>query len=196
MNRKIQLFEDGRKREVTRTIVRDIVQVFKDEDEGEYYLPNYVNDEHDFYNFAGLDMDLAIELVITPKEDIPNFKVDANYFRDDDIIQIEIEYNTKNKKKLLYDLVGELNEVIAHEIKHVNQNITGSHDLNVPEPSDPYEYYTQEHELDAQKAGFRRLAKLTKTPMDVVVKRWFKTHKDIHGLTEKESMDVISKILN
>jgi len=190
------LLEDGRRREIIRTIVRDIIKVYKEEDDGEFYLPNYVDDEKDFYEFNNFGSELIVELVLQPNEDIESFKVDGNFYKDDDIIELILEYNPNNKTKITYDLIGELNEVIAHEIRHVDQKDKGTYDLDGPEEKDPYKYYTQPHEIDAQVFGFKRLSKITKTPFDVVVKRWFNTHKDVHRLDDKQVRDVMSKILN
>lgn len=196
MNYKGLLLEDGRRREIIRTIVRDIIKVYKEEDDGEFYLPNYVDDEKDFYEFNNFGSELVVELVLQPNEDVESFKVDGNFYKDDDIIEIILEYNPNNKIKITYDLIGELNEVIAHEIRHVDQKDKGTYDLSGPEEKDPYKYYTQPHEIDAQVFGFKRLSKITKTPFDVVVKRWFNTHKDVHRLDDKQVRDVMSKILN
>jgi hypothetical protein len=196
MNYRGLLLEDGRRREIIRTIVRDIIKVYKGEDDGEFYLPNYVDDEKDFYEFDKFGGELIVELVLQPNDDIESFKVDGNFYKDDDIIELILEYNPNNKIKITYDLIGELNEVIAHEIRHVDQRDKGTHDLSGPEEKDPYKYYTQPHEIDAQVFGFKRLSKITKTPFDVVVKRWFNTHKDVHRLDDKQIIDVMSKILN
>jgi len=190
------ILEDGRRRDVIRAVVKDIIKLYKDEDEGEFYLPNYYDDEKDFYEFLNLGEAFVVEVVLEENEDLESFKVNANYYYNEDIIEVAIEYNPNNKTRMTYDLVGELNEVISHEIRHIDQKVKGTFDLDVPEEKDPYKYYTQPHELDAQVFGFKRLAKITKTPMDVVVKRWFKTHGDVHRLTNEQAQDVISKILN
>jgi hypothetical protein len=196
MNYKELLLEDGRRRDIIRTIVRDVIKIYKEEDDGEFYLPNYVDDEKDFYEFNNFGSELVVELVLQPNEDVESFKVDGNFYKDDDIIELILEYNPNNKTKMTYDLIGELNEVIAHEIRHVDQKDKGTYDLSGPEEKDPYKYYTQPHEIDAQVFGFKRLSKITKTPFDVVVKRWFNTHKDVHRLDDKQVRDVMSKILN
>lgn len=190
------ILEDGRRRDVIRAVVKDIIKLYKDEDEGEFYLPNYYDDENDFYEFLKLGETFVVEVVLEQNEDLESFKVNADYYQNDDIIGVTIEYNPNNKTRMTYDLVGELNEVISHEIRHINQKVKGTFDLDVPEEKDPYKYYIQPHELDAQVFGFKRLAKITKTPIDVVVKRWFKTHGDVHRLTDEQAQDVISKILN
>jgi hypothetical protein len=195
MNRRKLISENNRRRSVIRNIVRDIITVYKDEDDGEFYLPNHL-DDNDIYIFPELNYEFVVELVLQPNDTIDTFKVDANLYQGDNIIEIIIDHNPKNKNSITYDLVGELNEIIAHEIRHIDQYVKGTHELGKPEKETPIEYYTQGHELDAQVFGFRRLAKLTKTPFDVVVKRWFKTHKDIHKLSEKEMEIVINKILN
>ena len=64
------------------------------------------------------------------------------------------------------------------------------------QPTNPFKYYTQPHEIEAQRKGFQRLAKLRKLPLDVVVKTWYDTHKDIHGLTDKEVNKLIDMILS
>jgi hypothetical protein len=196
MNYRELLLEDGRRREIIRTVVRDIIKVYKEEDDGEFYLPNYIDDEKDFYEFNNFGSEFIVELVLQPNENVESFKVDGNFYKDDDIIELILEYNPSNKTKITYDLIGELNEVIAHEIRHIDQRDKGTYDLSGPEEKDPYKYYTQPHEIDAQVFGFKRLSKITKTPFDVVVKRWFNTHKDVHRLDDKQAIDVMSKILN
>ena len=86
--------------------------------------------------------------------------------------------------------------MIGNEIRHIDKKYRNLFDINVPEEKDPYKYYTQPHEIDAQVFGFKRLSKLTKRPFEVVVKEWFDTHEDVHKLSADEVNDVISKLLN
>ena len=111
------LLEDNRRREVIRAIVKDIISVFKQEEDGEFYLPNYINDDKDFYNFTNFENNLSVEVSINPNIDVDDFIVDGNYWGSDDIMEIIIDYNPDVKSKILYDLVGELNQVVAHEIR-------------------------------------------------------------------------------
>ncbi len=55
---------------------------------------------------------------------------------------------------------------------------------------------TQPHEIKAQRVGFRRVAKLRKLPYKDVVRDWYESHKDIHGLTDDEIKKVVKIILN
>lgn len=189
------LLENKKRRNVIRTLVRDIITVFKSEDEGEYYLPNYL-DKEDFYNFLDFNHDLVVELNLIEDTSLDGFKLDARLWRDEDVIEVTITYDPNIKNNITFKLIGELNEVIGHEIRHIDQKYRNLFDINVPEEKDPYKYYTQPHEIDAQVFGFRRLSKLTKRPFEVVVKEWFDTHEDVHKLNVDEVDDVISKILN
>jgi len=189
------LLEDNRRREVIRVIVKDIISVFKQEEDGEFYLPNYINDDKDFYNFTNFENNLSVEVIINPNLDVDDFIVDGNYWGSDDIMEIIIDYNPDVKSKILYDLVGELNQVVAHEIRHIDQRNKKTFNLDGPEEEDPYEYYTQPHEIDAQVFGFKRLSKIAKKPYEMVVKNWFDKHKDIHRLSNKEMEDVINILI-
>jgi len=195
MENKNILLEDGRRREVIRKIVKDIITVFKMEEEGEFYLPNYVKSDEDFYNFTNFEHNLIVELVINQNYEIDDFFVDGNFWGADEIIEIIIDYNPNIKNKIIYDLLGEINQVVAHEVRHLDQKTKGTFDLNTPDEEDPFKYYTQPHEIDAQVFGFKRLSKIAKKPYGVVVKNWFEKHKDIHRLNDNEMKEVINILL-
>jgi hypothetical protein len=63
---KSLLNENNNKRREVRTIVKDIVSIFKKNDEGEFYLPEDIKDE-EFYDFNNIDSTLTIELTIILK---------------------------------------------------------------------------------------------------------------------------------
>jgi len=195
--RKELLSEQGRKRDVIRKVIKDIVTVFKNENEGEYYLPEYFKERDEMvYDFMTMGETFSVELIMEINDEIETFKVNAEISNEDHAIRVLIQYNSENKNTMLYDLIGELNEIIAHELRHIDQNIRGTFVSKSYRGKDPVKYYTQPKELDAQVFGFKRLSKITRTPIDVVVKRWFKTHKDVHRLSDEQATDVISKILN
>jgi hypothetical protein len=188
--------EDNRRRDVIRQIVKDLVVVFKENQEGDFYLPEYFSDRSMIYSFPGFSEDLVVEFRISVNESIDNFIVDANYYNEEDIIEVNVEYNPKNKREMMYDLIGELNEIVAHEIRHVDQQNKGLYDLDVEGEEDPFKYYTQPHEIDAQIFGFNRLSKLTRRPFEEIVRNWYNTHKDIHRLSDDQSEQVIDKLLS
>ena len=191
---KSLLNENNNKREEIRKIVRDIISIFKKNDEGNFYLPEDVNGE-EFYDFNKIKAILTIELTIIIDDEIDKFEVNADWISDDDVIELTINYNSENKNKLLYDLSGELNEIIAHEIRHIDQETTGSYNTKTRKGQVGKKYYTQPHELDAQIFGFKRISKLTRTPFDIVVKRWFNTHSNLHQMNDTDVKYVIDKIM-
>jgi hypothetical protein len=189
--------EDNRMKGNIRQIVRDIITVFKNEEEGEFGLPEYFEDRDEMvYNFVGLPVPLSVELKMVIDESVEDFQMDAEYYRDEHTIILTIIYNPNDKSQITYDLIGELNEVIAHELKHTRQRVTGNYNLDVKEPEKPLEYYSQPHEIDAQYFGFKRLSRLTGKPFEEVVRNWFDTHEDQHGLTDDETEIIIDKVLN
>lgn len=189
------LMEDNRRREVIRKIVKDLIIVFKDNVEGDFYLPEYFEDRNPIYEFPGLNENLTVEFKMSVNENIDNFIVNANYYGEEEIIEINLEYNPKNKRVMSYDLIGELNEIVAHEIRHVDQKNKNMFNIRKKNELDPYKYYLQPHEMDAQIFGFNRLSKLTRKPFEEIVRNWYKTHKDLHRLTDSQSENVINKLL-
>jgi hypothetical protein len=193
--RKELLSEQGRKRDVIRKVIRDIVAVFKNEEEGEFFLPEYFEDREEMvYDFMTMGETFVIELVMEINDETPTFKVNAEIYDEDHSIKVVIQYNLENKNQILYDLIGELNEVIAHELRHIDQDIRGTYVSKSYRGKDPVKYYTQPKELDAQVFGFKRLSKLTKRPFNEVVMNWFETHRDIHQLDDKGIKTVINKL--
>jgi hypothetical protein len=190
--RKSLILEGASFREEIRAIVKDIVTIYKSNNEGEFYLPSEINDkvEYKFKRFT-----LEVELIIQPSDVVEDFLMNAEYYRREQIITILIVYNPEKKDQLLYDIIGELNELVGHELRHIYQMKYNTYDLDVEETEDPLTYYTQPHEIDAQVAGFKRMSKITKKPFESVVRDWFKTHRDIHSLTNDEEQEVIKKIL-
>ena len=63
------------------------------------------------------------------------------------------------------------------------------------EPKDPYKYYTQPHELEAQRAGFRRRAKGERVDFETLVRNWFVKNPHKHNLNPDQQEKVIQKII-
>ena len=191
--KKSFILEGAEMRQEIREVVRDIIQIYKNEEEGEFYLPEEVRDEESYYDFKRFN--LGVELIIQPSDDVDDFLLNAELYREEGIIAILIVYNPENKNRILYDLVGELNELVAHELRHIYQQKYNTFDIDVEEPEDPFEYYTQPHEIDAQIAGFKRMSQITKKPFEEVVRNWFEKNKDIHRMNDDEAEEVIKMIL-
>jgi hypothetical protein len=191
--KKSFILEGAEMRQEIRTVVRDIIEIFKSEDEGEFYLPSDLRDDEIEYEFPKFN--LEVELIIQQSKDVEDFLLNAELYRDEGIVAIMIVYNPENKNKSLYNLVGQLNELVAHELRHLHQQAYGTHNIDVEEPENPFEYYMQPHEIDAQIAGFKRMSQITKKPFEEVVRDWFEKNKDIHRLNDDQKEKVIQTIL-
>ena len=178
-----------------RQIVKDIVTVYKNEGDGEYYLPEDVNeDEFEYYL---KDISVTVELIIESSETVDGYMLNADYYSDDDVVIVKIIYNPETKLKVLYEMIGELNELMAHELRHNYQKNTGMYRFGVePQEEEGYKYYTKPKEIDAQYHGFKRMAKITGKPFNELVVNWFKKHKDIHQMSDTDVLRVIRRLLS
>lgn len=180
-------------REVIRNVVKDIVKVLKTKEEGEYTLPD--NEYGTGYHFNRFPVEFSVDLFVEHDESIDGYKLNADYSIEDDVIEIIVIYNPLTLSKSLYEIIGELNEVIAHELEHSLQGYRGEIEDEQDEVEDSLTYYLQSHEIPAQVAGFKRLSKLRRIPFESVVRNWFKTHEDIHNLNKEEQNIVIQELL-
>jgi hypothetical protein len=183
--------ESRMSRVAIRTTVKDIVNVLKNGESGTFYLPGEDGEE---YIFTNLPFGYSVQLYIEIDNEIDTYKMNAQ-ITTNDIIQIIIRFNPKTLRRNFYNIIGELNEIIAHELEHLYQYFKGEHTYKY-QPKKSFKYYTQPHEIGAQRAGFRRVAKLRKLPFNDVVRDWFETHKEIHGLKDDEMEEVIQIIIN
>lgn len=185
--------EENELDQLTKLLVGDILKVFNTEDFGEWRLPEYFNEGEMIYTQSilnGFALDLGIEI----SEDVETFEVDGDLYYDDDLIYINIVYNPNVKNEFLSELVGELIETVRHEIEHIIQYDNGLERTN--EPEDNEEYYTQEKELGAQRAGFKLASKEVNLNFESFVRNWFDKYKHKHSLTIEQKERVIQKILN
>jgi hypothetical protein len=168
------------------------VNVLKNGKSGDFRLPDV--DDGSEYSFINLPFGYSVDLYVRINNDVETYKMNAQ-ITTNDVIQIIIEFNPKTLRRNFYNIIGELNEMIAHELEHLYQYFKGEHTYKY-QPKKSFKYYTQPHEIGAQRAGFRRVAKLRKLPFNDVVRDWFETHKEIHGLKDDEMEEVIQIIIN
>jgi len=198
------LLEKFRNASSIRQIVKDIVKIYKNEDDGEFYLPDDSIDDTVEYTLK--DSSVSVELILQQSNNVEDFLINANFYRKDDIIIVKIVYNPDKKNQSIYNLIGELNEIIAHELRHQYQRDRGlygmdnldddENDNEEEEEQSGVEYYSRPEEIDAQVDGFKRMRDVTKRPFEELVKNWFRTHKEIHKMNNEEQNQVISKIMN
>jgi len=188
-----KLINEDKYDSVVRQIVRDIIHLFKTNKDGEYGLPEDLYPEKHVYEFSQLETELQIFVEIKSDETVDGFEVDASFFREDEMIYVTIVANPKFSQIIIQPLIGELNELIRHEIEHVKQYEQG---LKFPkkEPKNSEKYYSQKHEIDAQRAGFKRRSKKEKIDYETIVRNWFDDNKHKHKLSPEQAERVIQKI--
>jgi hypothetical protein len=196
--KKSLILEKSEQTQLIRQIVRDIIQIYKINGDGEFYLPEDLGGEE--MEYRSPKNSVSVELTLEMSDTVDDYMSTAFFVRDENVIEIKIVYNPKNKRKITYDLIGELNEIIAHELRHLYQRDTDLFDLGDEDDEEeelpPFEYYSQPEEIDAQVYGFRRMKKVTRRPFEELVRNWFRTHKEIHQLNEKEQEKIIEMILD
>ena len=186
------LLIEGKYDGITRTLVRDIITFFKHQRDGEFSLPEDIGGE-DEYSFPNLNKNFSIFLDLQLDENVNGFDVDAEYWDDEEIIYLTIISNPNSEYNLLQDLTKELNEILRHELEHIKQYNQG---YEFPkEPKDHEKYYTQQHELEAQRSGFKRRSKQEKIPLEKVVRDWFEKNKNKYKMTPDQVERVIQKII-
>ena len=121
---------------------------------------------------------------------------DLEAFWDDDTNTIEVFLNIdpKTDQSFLYDLVGEFNDVISHELTHKRQYERGD---KIPKRriTRPETYYTQPHEVEAQMVGFKRKSKLTGKPLENIIRDYFNKRRDKYKLTDKIIDRIVNKLM-
>ena len=177
------------KKGIVRKVVQDIIRVFK-KGEGEYVLPEDISNNMT-YDFPNLNTEFTVEVKIDEDNSIEGFDIDGGYYDDEETFEIHIQYNPKFFPETYYDLIGELNEIVRHELQHLIQSERG---INRPsDETDPEKYYLQPHELDAQIAGFKRLSKIRKEPFEKTVIDWFNKNKTLSDDAKERIISVILK---
>jgi hypothetical protein len=185
---------EGKLDKLTRVLVKDIINFFKYQREGEFTLPEDINGDEMVYTYPGIE-GFVIKLNLELSDDVDTVDVDAELRYDDDDVIVTIISNPNAGYSILEELSHELNEVIRHELEHVKQHDEGF-ETPEEETEDPEIYYTQQHELEAQRAGFNRKSKTTKLDFETLVRNWFEKNPHKHRLNPTQKEKVIAKILN
>lgn len=137
--------------------------------------------------------DLEISLMIAPSKKVDDFLIDGNFCHEDLSIEIGLVYNP-GKDKDLYWMNWALNEILAHEICHYHQWLDGRLPLSRKKELPPSKYYLQKHEVEAQIAGWERVAQITGETVEKSAETWFGRNFHFHGMEELEWKKVIKKI--
>ena len=146
------LIVEGKLDKLTRKLVQDIIRFFKHQREGEFSLPEDFEGEEMIYTYPGFE-GFSVFLDLQLSDDVETVDVDGDLYYDDDLVYITIISNPNAGYSILDELTKELNEVIRHELEHIRQHEEG-YEFPEEEPESPEDYYTQQHELEALRAGF------------------------------------------
>ena len=109
-------------------------------------------------------------------------------------IEVFLNIDPKTDQSFLYDLVGEFNDVISHELTHKRQYERGD---KIPKRriTRPETYYTQPHEVEAQMVGFKRKSKLTGKPLENIIRDYFNKRRAKYKLTDKIIDRIVNKLM-
>jgi len=179
---------------VVRKVVRDIINLVKGEKSEQYYLPEDISiDFKTDYEFPQLPFSFDVILDLKFNENT-KYYLNADLMGDD-TIGIVLKINPKDMPHILYDLISDLNDIVAHELEHIFQNY-GYRDVNIEdypeyEQTTGKEYYKHPIEVPAQIAGFKRQSKVTGKPIKELMKSYFEKIKDQYDLSDEDVKDII-----
>jgi len=185
-----------------RQVVQDLVNVIKLQKPGVYELPDFIQRNQIEYDFPKLPL-FSVTLDLDFQEiDVP-YIMDSGHYGDiegddeegyyfDDELEIALVINPDDFPQSLYDIIADLNDSIRHELEHAYQKHSlRDVEFSDEEPPQGKEYYKQETEIPAEIAGFRRIVKLRKQPVEKVIKDWFHRHKPTHNLSDEDIDELV-----
>ena len=186
--------EDLGYRKTVRDVVRDIVFEIKKNlrSKGEITFPEYNLGQHPPF-------DLVLKINPTPKkhrhELLKPFDVQAFWVEGEDTIEVEVDIDENAGNEIFYELIGELNDDIRHELEHRKQEYSG-YEFPDKEYKQPLRYYTQQHEIEAQVAGFKRKAKIQGRKIEDVMREFFDRRKQIYNLKQSTIDKIVGRLMD
>ena len=184
----------------TTNVVRDVFEVVTLFEGGEDYflLPDYYTDQDgDEYRYGELQFNVEVNIIENKQEE--NFVIDSLMGgENDDTIYLDIVLSDNFNEKDYESLQIVLSEYIRHEIEHILQIIDSERPdiIDKDDTMSPFDYYSQEHEIDAQKVGFERRAKMEDKSMEEVIKDYLGYRQSIDNLSDTEKQELIGKLTN
>jgi hypothetical protein len=182
-----------------REIVRTLTNIIKTKETRTYYLPEEISEdgdtfEYEFKNIPYFSIEFNYDLDPMSEEE---YKIDGRTVDEGYTIQIDLLINPNFYPGVMYDVIGDLNDIVAHEIEHIYQEDwkrpkEERHDGG--EQPKGKEYYKQPHEVPAELVGFRRVNKLRKEPISKTIRDWFNRNRNTHNLSD-EDIDELTDFL-
>ena len=182
----------------TLKIVEDIIDTIEENIEKQgtfvFFLPEDLPNTDYLYSVEGSEFNLELNLILDNEVEEPF--VDAGFYPEEESLEIIIKLNPNDfeidKKTLFIKLV----EYIRHEFQHHGQLLRDELPLTDDDITDPYQYYSQEHELDALAQGLRLRAEYENRPIEDVILDSLKDNQKTYGLKDEDLTDLSQKILD
>jgi hypothetical protein len=179
-------------RKFLRDIVRDIIFKIK----RDYRKPKtYKYDRVD----PGFGNPFDMEIVMNKGKDFDGkflkpYDMEAFWDDDTDTLEVFLNIDPRTDQSFLYNLVGEFNDVISHELTHKRQYERGDK-ISKRRITRPETYYTQTHEVEAQMVGFKRKAKLMGKPLEDIIRDYFNKRRIKYNLTDRIIDRIVKKLM-
>jgi hypothetical protein len=122
------------------------------------------------------------------------YDIEAFWDDETDTLEVFLNIDPKTDQSFLYDLVGEFNDVISHELTHKRQYERGDK-ISKRRVTRPETYYTQPHEVEAQMVGFKRKAKLMRKPLEDIIRDYFNKRRTKYNLNDKIIDRIVKKLM-
>ena len=179
-------------RKFLRDIVRDIIfKIKKDYKKPKTYKYNRVD--------SGFGNPFDMEIVMNKGKDFDGkflkpYDMEAFWDDDTDTLEVFLNIDPRTDQSFLYNLVGEFNDVISHELTHKRQYERGDK-ISKRRITRPETYYTQPHEVEAQMVGFKRKAKLMGKPLEDIIRDYFNKRRIKYNLTDRIIDRIVKKLM-
>lgn len=178
----------------TRKIVRDIIKIVRSGDEGSWELPSDISGE----NYYEKDLYVFFDWKKGWNESNQKYFVDGNYDDETETMAITLFINEDYYPQLLYDLIADLNDIVAHEYEHHYQKLglrpdDEYFDGDYEDQPDDWTYYLQPHEIPAVFRGVRRVMKLRRISFERALDEWYE--RNISDLIPKKDYEMLKEKL-
>ncbi len=171
-------------------ISEGIISLVTNKDFGNHSLPEDFDGEP---YYTVYDYDFSIDLDIKIDKKLSDYFVDFEYYRDTDEIYIILIIPKNIDESKLSDLYYDLVEGVRHELEHVKQNSEGYEFGD--EPTDHEEYYLQDHEIKALRAGFNNRSRIENKNYEDVVRSWFNKNRNKFNLSDGQIDSIVGQII-
>ena len=195
------MMNEGRYDSLTRTVVKDILNDWKEQFDGENGDLEF-EDDYEMTNSKGEPINFELYAVLRVKETKGGtYKVDggADPLREPAYLEVKFQVDPRDLPQKWEDIYMDLTDVVRHEIEHITQQ--GSNVIASKEMADDEilrnlinlkllpkaEYFKLEQEIDAMLQGMYLKAKKSKVPFKDVINDYFDKVK----LSKKDRQDIL-----